>query len=230
MRYRKLAPRPAQRAASSRLNFAAVAALVGRAVDRAGDPVLGRGERRIDRRRPLAVDHLHLLAGIRQDAQIGDAALERLRRAVQVEDADPRAVVLDPGVGDHLLQRLLRVAAQAVLDPGVAPRLRLGALAQERERPAPERRVGVEAGSGAAGRPSSDLTSVLSARGFAQASAWPTATCPALAKLVSHAASGWRSITVTSWPSSSSCQAVVTPTTPAPRTTTCMAALSRAPP
>src|SRR5690606_5253644 len=35
-------------------------------------------------------------------------------------------------------------------------------------------------------------------------------------------------ITVTSWPSSSSCQAVVTPTTPAPRTTTCMTVSSLA--
>ena len=84
------------------------------------------------------------LTGIREDAQIGDAALERLLAAIQVEDADPRAVVLDPGVGDQLLQGLLRVWPQAMLDPGVAPGARLGALPQERERPAPERRVGVE--------------------------------------------------------------------------------------
>ena len=76
--------------------------------------------------------------------RVRDAALERRLAAVQIENADARAVVVDPGVGDHLLQGLLRVAAQAMLDPGVAPRLRLGALPQERQRPAPERRVGVE--------------------------------------------------------------------------------------
>src|SRR6218665_2189615 len=40
----------------------------------------------------------------------------------------------------------------------------------------------------------------------------------ALAKLVSSAASGWRSTTVTSWPRSSNCQAVLMPMMPAPRT------------
>ena len=43
-----------------------------------------------------------------------------------------------------------------------------------------------------------------------------------LAKLVSIAAAGWRSITVTSWPASCRYQAVVTPVTPAPRTITFM--------
>ena len=76
--------------------------------------------------------------------RFGGAALERLRAAIQIQDPDPGAVVLDAGIGDHLLQGLLRIAAQAMLDPGVVPRPGLGALPQESERPAPERRVGVE--------------------------------------------------------------------------------------
>ena len=71
--------------------------------------------------------------------------LERLLAAIQVENADPRAIVFDPGVGDQLLQGLLGISAQAMLDEGVAPGPRCGALPQERKRPAPERRVGVEA-------------------------------------------------------------------------------------
>ena len=60
----------------------AIAALVGRAIDRARDPVLGRAERGIDLGHPVPVDHLHLLTGLGQDAQIRDAALERLRGAI----------------------------------------------------------------------------------------------------------------------------------------------------
>jgi hypothetical protein len=41
---------------------------------------------------------------------------------------------------------------------------------------------------------------------------------PAFEKLVSFAASGWRSTTTTSWPSEASAWAVVTPTIPPPST------------
>jgi peptide-methionine (R)-S-oxide reductase len=55
---------------------------------------------------------------------------------------------------------------------------------------------------------------------LAQGSAWLTEICPPLAKLVSCAGAGCRSITVTSWPAAARYQAVVTPITPAPKTIT----------
>jgi hypothetical protein len=73
--------------------------------------------------------------------------------------------------------------------------------------------------NGASSRPS-HFKAVHGARGLAQGSAWLTEIWPPLAKLVSCAGRGWRSITVTSWPSAARYQALATPTTPAPSTVT----------
>lgn len=69
---------------------------------------------------------------------------------------------------------------------------------------------------------SSQRATFSGAAGLTQGSQWLTEICAPLAWVVSSAASGWRSITVTRWPSASRCQAVLMPTMPAPRTMTCM--------
>src|SRR6218665_2151289 len=62
------------------------------------------------------------------------------------------------------------------------------------------------------------LSALSGAERLAQGSQQLTEICPALAKLVSSAASGWRSTTVTSWPRSGNCQGGLMPMMPAPRT------------
>src|SRR5258706_16371962 len=79
--------------------------------------------------------------------------------------------------------------------------------------------------NGASSRPS-HLYIFFGASGFAHGSAWLTDICPPLAKLVSSPACGCRSTTVTSCPSCDKYQALVTPITPAPRTTTFISVLS----
>src|SRR5258707_13901131 len=69
----------------------------------------------------------------------------------------------------------------------------------------------------------SDFSRIFGARGDAHVYECPGATRPALAKLVSSATPGWRSITVTSRPSLARYQAAVTPAIPPPSTTVFMA-------
>src|SRR5713226_3294028 len=77
--------------------------------------------------------------------------------------------------------------------------------------------------SGASSRPS-HCRILDGAVGLAHGSQWLTEICPPLAKLVSSAASGCRSTTITSWPVRARYHALVVPITPAPRTTTLMPA------
>src|SRR5688500_14658780 len=66
----------------------------------------------------------------------------------------------------------------------------------------------------------SHLMTLSGAAGFAHGSAWLTEIWPPLAKLVSMAASAWRSNTDTSCPACDKYHAAAVPTTPAPRTKT----------
>src|SRR5450759_5189324 len=70
---------------------------------------------------------------------------------------------------------------------------------------------------GESSRPS-HLSTCAGVPGLAQGSAWLVEIWPPLAKLVSIAAASWRSKTVTSCPARAKYQALVTPTTPAPKT------------
>src|SRR6185369_11056480 len=75
--------------------------------------------------------------------------------------------------------------------------------------------------SGASSR-ASHFSSLSGAAGLAQGSACDTEIWPPLANDVSRPAASRRSSTLTSWPDLLRNQAVVTPTTPAPRTRTFM--------
>src|SRR6185369_7948764 len=75
--------------------------------------------------------------------------------------------------------------------------------------------------SGESSRPS-HFRILSGAVGLAHGSACDTEIWPPLANEVSMPAPAWRSSTVTSWPDLLRNQAVVTPTTPAPRTRTFM--------
>src|SRR3989442_10293443 len=66
--------------------------------------------------------------------------------------------------------------------------------------------------------PRSDCQSMRGARGEAQANEWPGAMIPAFAAVASRPSACFSSTTVTSWPALARKYAVVTPTTPPPRT------------
>src|SRR5437899_488667 len=66
--------------------------------------------------------------------------------------------------------------------------------------------------------PRSDCQSMRGARGEAHANEWPGAMIPAFAAVASSPSASFSSTTVTSWPSLARKYAVVTPTTPPPRT------------
>src|SRR5713101_1885094 len=66
--------------------------------------------------------------------------------------------------------------------------------------------------------PRSDCQSMRGARGEAQANEWPGAMIPAFAAVASRPSASFSSTTVTSWPALARKYAVVTPTTPPPRT------------
>src|SRR6266481_2856929 len=66
--------------------------------------------------------------------------------------------------------------------------------------------------------PRSDCQSMRGARGEAHANEWPGAMIPAFAAVASRPSASFSSTTVTSWPALARKYAVVTPTTPPPRT------------
>src|SRR5712691_9232054 len=66
--------------------------------------------------------------------------------------------------------------------------------------------------------PRSDCQSMRGARGEAHAKEWPGAIIPALPAVASRPSPPFSSATVTSWPALARKYAVVTPTTPPPRT------------
>src|SRR6266571_7997214 len=66
--------------------------------------------------------------------------------------------------------------------------------------------------------PRSDCQSMRGARGEAHAKEWPGAMIPALPAVASRPSPSFSSTTVTSWPALARKYAVVTPTTPPPRT------------
>ena len=124
---------------------ARIAALVGRAEDRAGELVPGRRQRRVDSDGARDVDDLHLLAVLGQDLGLDRGLREARRVAVEIQQAAVLGVVGDRGLGHDPVQLFLGVEAQAVLAQGVDARPLGGALAQELERPGPEARVGTQA-------------------------------------------------------------------------------------
>src|SRR5215471_7654569 len=65
------------------------------------------------------------------------------------------------------------------------------------------------------------------ARGDAHANEWPGAMMPALPPVASSPSPGFSSMSVTSWPAFARKYAVVTPTTPPPRTSVFIAGASR---
>ena len=74
-------------------------------------------------------------------------AMPRSKRslvAIDVEQALAHAVVFDAGLGDELLQRLLRIDAELELPQRVAARALGGAVAQELQAPGPQARIGAE--------------------------------------------------------------------------------------
>src|SRR5207249_9053223 len=66
--------------------------------------------------------------------------------------------------------------------------------------------------------PRSESSSMRGARGEAHANEWPGAMIPALPPVASRPSASFSSSTVTSWPALARKYAVVTPTTPPPRT------------
>src|SRR6266403_1801142 len=66
--------------------------------------------------------------------------------------------------------------------------------------------------------PRSDCQSMRGARGEAHANEWPGAMIPALPPVASSPTASFSSTSVTSWPALARKYAVVTPTTPPPRT------------
>src|SRR5213592_5228667 len=66
--------------------------------------------------------------------------------------------------------------------------------------------------------PRSESSSMRGARGEAHANEWPGAMIPAFAAVASRPSASFSSTTVTSWPALARKYAVVTPTTPPPRT------------
>src|SRR5689334_2797494 len=75
--------------------------------------------------------------------------------------------------------------------------------------------------------PRSDCQSMRGARGDAHAKEWPGAMIPAFPAVASRPKPSFSSSTVTSWPARARKYAVVTPTTPPPRTSVFMASASR---
>ncbi len=119
------------------------------------------------------------------------------------------------------LQAIARVEREVQALDRVAPRARRQAFEQERAGPSATAAGRGAAGTAAARPPGPAISSILAgASGFAHGSAYDAEICPPLANDVSSAAPSWRSTTVTSWPSCARYHAAVTPTTPAPRTST----------
>src|SRR5882762_4037581 len=75
--------------------------------------------------------------------------------------------------------------------------------------------------------PRSDCQSICGARGEAHAKEWPGAMMPALPPVASSPTASFSSTSVTSWPALARKYAVVTPTTPPPRTSAFIAGASR---
>src|SRR5256886_1053617 len=75
--------------------------------------------------------------------------------------------------------------------------------------------------------PRSDCQSMRGARGDAHANEWPGAMIPALPPVASSPRASFSSTSVTSWPALARKYAVVTPTTPPPRTSVFIAGASR---
>src|SRR5438874_10392884 len=75
--------------------------------------------------------------------------------------------------------------------------------------------------------PRSDCQSMRGARGEAHANEWPGAMIPALPPVASSPTASFSSTSVTSWPALARKYAVVTPTTPPPRTSVFIAGVSR---
>ncbi len=123
----------------------AVAGLVARAIDAAGDAVLRRGQGGLEGDQPVPVEDLDGLAVVGQDLHVADPALESLGAAVEEHDAPVDAVVGQVAVVQGLVQHLLGIEAEPVLAQGVDAGPLVGALAQEQERPGPEVRIGLRA-------------------------------------------------------------------------------------
>ena len=81
--------------------------------------------------RKRGVEGAEVLAEIGQDRHLPNSILERGGVAVDIENATSSTVVVDVGLGHHLVQHRLRIGAEAVLVLGVPAIALCRALAQE---------------------------------------------------------------------------------------------------
>ncbi len=119
----------------------AVAGLIARQAQPAGDLLLDQGQRRLGADAAVAVQQLVGHAGAFQDRDVLRRAVELLLGAEQLQRAEAALVVSDAGVGAQRAQAVAAVFGQpdhAVLVDLVARR---GAVAQHRQAPAPHRRI-----------------------------------------------------------------------------------------
>ncbi len=98
-----------------------IAALVGRAVEAAGDLRRRRGEGRLDADAAGGIERFEAQSVVAQDRRVPDGARQRGRVAVQIEESALLAVVLQPGLRDEGFQRLLRIDAEAELARRIPP-------------------------------------------------------------------------------------------------------------
>jgi hypothetical protein len=109
---------------------------------RNGVPV-GR-ERRLHLGHPSPLENLHVEAVLAQNARVCDALLERRIGPIEVEIAAVQTVVLDIGIGHHLVQRFDGIHAKPELANGIDARALRRALEQKQPYPRPQARIGAE--------------------------------------------------------------------------------------
>ena len=182
----------------------AVAALLVDIVDAADQRPAARRECRHEVDAALAVEHRVAQAERPLALGDGDRLIEALLVRIDLERAAGHGVVLHAGRRADLLERLEAVEREPQHVAGVGPRRARAWRRAGSRGPSARSAAAGPCGSGSARRAAPWSRKVLvGTPGADQGTAWLIATKPPLAWLHSRATPGWRSTSVTSWPSRS---------------------------